>query len=244
MRVCLLCYSGWPQSWRRGSQTSRTSPQGHMLSRWSIGPRPRCEFNLCFAFLRPPPPSGGPSWSDNRQFNISKTDKKFVWFLRQWRLEGNKVSYTGSRWITYNQLRWNHNQAPGLKAAAVCFPVVKCVCAGEGLKLLRARFSSNNLLLRGRKVPLGCIFHCCLAFSRSRIANVLLFFAQMVKLPVAGRSDGPVHTDIGGKTGRMLRNDLLVKESVNVWRGFCLVLPACLVAPPVFVHCFRCLEVF
>lgn len=62
-----------------------------------------------------------------------------------------------------------------------------------------------------------------------------VFSAQMVKLPVARRSDGPVHT--GG--GKMLRNDLLVKESVYVWRGFCLVLPACLVVPPVFVHCFR-----
>lgn len=37
----------------------------------------------------------------------------------------------------------------------------------------------------------------------------------------------------------MLRNDLLGKESVNVWKGFCSVLPACLLVPPVFVHCFR-----
>lgn len=76
-------------------------------------------------------------------------------------------------------LRWNHGRAPGLRAAAVCFPVVKCVCAGEGLKLLRVRFFSNNLLLPGWKVTLGCSFHRCLALLRSRDANVIFCFFSL-----------------------------------------------------------------
>lgn len=174
MRVCLLCCSGWPQSWRRGSQTSRMSPQGRMLSRWSVGPPPRREFHLCFAFLTATPPSGGPSRSDNQELDHPLPESLFDFpSSEHWRV----IKYVTLAADEFNITGWGPTTARLLvwQQLLCVFLLSSVFVQVRAWNCLQCDSPAISCCDQGGKLPLAA-FSPPVAFLRSRDANVFFFF--------------------------------------------------------------------
>lgn len=93
---------------------------------------------------------------------------------------------TGSRFIKSSQLR--SSRRPWLlvpTAAALQFPVVKCVCAGESLKGLRVRLSdspASTCSCGAGKFPMA-VFYTDVWLCRGRDANVFVFLLKRSHFP-------------------------------------------------------------